>query len=357
MIWIIHLAVIILSYLLSKNNWRKFFPFTLIIFTLIYGQRWMVGTDFPNYLNFYLKRFERFEFFYFGIQNFFRDNNLSFGLFILLITFLTLFNFYKLIKKFEKKNLILSIFLISEIFFAAMSQIRQYLAISLIVNAIYYSYNNKYLRSLFFTIIAVFFHKSAIIVSPLLFRIKPNRMVYLILLISAFIFPLIDSTVLLRSIMSIFDYDSYIGGVFDKQLSFSHYLRYYVTLILIIFYIFLYKYDSNDLNNDVLLINMVIIYIILYGLSIKFAPLYRVTRYLSLYEIIFFVELSGKLKYVNTRNVISIISLLYILIFIGIINSDSYNISDFEIEKVHIFEKRNNIQIRNEVIKGRIKMN
>src|SRR5699024_5082993 len=97
----------------------------------IFGQRWMTGTDFPNYLRYYLTGFQVREPIYKFIQNFLAEHNLYFGLLIFIVFAITLFNNYRFMVRIDRNVvLIIYIYLLSEIFFAQLSQVRQFIAIS-----------------------------------------------------------------------------------------------------------------------------------------------------------------------------------------------------------------------------------
>ena len=210
MIWIFHVVIITMLLLISKKIKRqKFFIYSSFLYSIfIFGQRWMTGTDYPNYLRYYLTDFQVSESGYYYLQKILADNNLDFGLLIFIILFITLFNNYRFILRLNKNvEVILFLYLLSEIFFAQMSQIRQFIAISFFLNSFYYAYENKMFKSIGNIIIGALFHDSIIFLFPFLF-IRPyiNRINGLYLLIVSAVLPLIDlSPVLNLEIFSCFD--------------------------------------------------------------------------------------------------------------------------------------------------------
>ena len=125
MIWIFHLTIITMLLLISKKiKKQKFFFYSSFLYSIfIFGQRWMTGTDYPNYLRYYLTDFQVSEPGYYYLQKILAENNLDFGLLIFIILFITLFNNYRFILQIDKNvEIILFLYLISEIFFAQMSK-------------------------------------------------------------------------------------------------------------------------------------------------------------------------------------------------------------------------------------------
>lgn len=223
MIWVIHILVISLLLIISLIFEEQiYFYYTSTIYVLlVFGQRWMVGVDFRNYLIDYIRnRNQKFELGYQTIQNILRSNNIYFGVFIFICLAISWINFYRFFKKFGVNGYImLFFFMLLELFFIQMSQIRQMLAVSFFVNAYLSSYENKKISSVFNLIIGSLFHSSIIMIAPLLL-IKPTfkKKTYMLILLVIALLPFIDITIILRLLLEMLNitrFSTYIGGRFD----------------------------------------------------------------------------------------------------------------------------------------------
>lgn len=226
MIWIVHIVAVnilfLISYLRKSEN---FFLKSAFLYSMfVFGQRWMVGTDFPNYLGYYLRSHIGREPLYFGLQELFAGLDLYFGLFIFLTLLITLFNNFRFIKKLDfNVSLVLYIYMFSEIYFAQMSQIRQFMAISFFINAFYYAYQNKFKTAIINGIFGGLFHISGFFVLPFLFlKVRFNKVTALYALLLASILPLFDlSSVFKLPIFSA--YSGYVDSIFNGLIWISYY--------------------------------------------------------------------------------------------------------------------------------------
>src|SRR5699024_2819145 len=131
----------------------------------------------PYYLRYVLIDFKVNEPIYDTLQQFITDYNLYFGLLIFTILFITLLNNYRFIIKVDRNVIfILYFYLLSEILFAQMSQLRQFVAVSFFLNRLYYSHLKKYLARIVNIMIRIGMHTSNTFMTPFLFvRIHINR--------------------------------------------------------------------------------------------------------------------------------------------------------------------------------------
>lgn len=354
MIYVIHFIIVLILFLIfgrEKANKNYFYITTFIYVIFIFGQRWMTGTDFSYYLLYYINDFTKSEWAYFGLQNIFKNWNLYFGLLIFLVFFITEFNFYKFFSRFKNKNFLLFLFLISSIFFAQMSQIRQYVAISFFINSLYFSYKKDYKKSIFNFIFATGFHGSSIYFLPLLFlKPKISRNTTLGIFIISLFLPIINIGKVFT--LPIFNnFSNYVGSAFDVPLGFAHYILYYSTLIILLYFVYNVKgFQKSDLSRFI--INGTIIFIVLYGLSFKFAPLYRISTYYQVFQILFLVHYHTSF----VQNPTSVIKGLIYTFFIGILVfngiSDSANISNYQFRLLRIKENRSTYELINEANKA-----
>lgn len=351
MIYIFHFFAVLMLFILFGRNKQteNIFTVTSFVYVLfVFGQRWMTGTDFPNYLRFYLQDFTRSEWGYFGIQSLLRNGGLYFGIIIFIILFITQINFYRFFLKFDQGALMIFLFLISEIFFAQMSQLRQYVAISFFINSYYSAYKSEYFKSIINIIFAFSFHTSALFFIPFLFLKLPiNRKIALAFFITALILPLIDIHLVLE--LPIFGrYSGYLGGQFDVPLGFGHSIKYYTILLIFIFYVYYLKPLVQSERNK-MIINSLMIYILIYGLSFHFAPLFRVATFFQVFEVVFLVYYADKLRILPEIDAQKVIAFLFIGIFTfsGLI--DSYNVSDYQFRSLRFHENRNVDELVNEI--------
>lgn len=352
MIWFIHISVILFLFFLSSFfRKRKIFIYGSFIFVMfVYGQRWLSGTDFPGYLRYYVTSFTRWnEFLFFSIQESFSSLNLYFGLFLALILFIIMLNFYTFFIKFKKFTvLMIFLFLFSEIFFAQLSQIRQFTAISFFILSYYYAYEKKYYKTILNLLLACGFHFSAIFVSVFLFiRIKVNKFLALVLLGLAAILPFVNIQIIFRLPLLSY-YSGYLDSKYNVNLSVFHYLKFYVLLIIIIFYI-LYMDKIKDSNLEQLIMNGIILNMIIYAISFQFAPIIRVSSYFKVFEIVFLVYFFDRLKYTSKALIGSIVTSFILGVFGGIVVTDPYDLNMYEFAHMRIFENRSEQFLRDEM--------
>lgn len=342
MIYWLHFLIVIILYIFFGRNeqTKKLFISSSFIYSLfIYGQRWMTGTDFPNYLKYYVLDFTRNEWGYFTLQSFVRDNNLYFGIIIFAIFLLTQINFYRFFMKFRYDTMLIFIFLISELFFAQMSQIRQYVAISFFINSFYYTYENKKLKSVINLFLAYSFHTSALFFVPfLLIKLPFNQKKLGLILSSFFILPFIDVRLVLK--LPFFSrYSHYVGSYFDVPLSMNHAIKYYTVLAIIVLFTFwAYQFKMNSYNR--MIYNGIFYYMLIYGFSFHFAPLFRVATFLQVFEIVFLVTFAYNLRNVPEYISKKVVAFLFIGIFSLSALVDAYNVADYDFRLMRLHDNR-----------------
>jgi len=351
MIWIFHLAVItilLLIYLYRENE--SFFVKSTFVYALfIFGQRWMTGTDFPWYLKWYLVNHQPNEPLYRILQNFVQSNNLYFGLLIFFVFLITLINNYRFFLKIDRNVVwIIYLYLISEIFFAQLSQLRQFVAISFFLNAYFQSYYGSKVKSLINILLGAAFHTSVLFLIPVLFvKIKLDRFKLLYLLLLSAILPLIDVTIFLR--LPLFNrYAHYLGSRFDVGLSGFHYLKFYALLgILFIFAWYIESYGKNKVENMIL--NGIILNMLLYGLSFQFALMIRVSSYFKVFEFIFLAYYFKELAHFAKPVVKTLVLIFFIGIYTGLAITDPYDVTRYEFRALRIRDERTDTELRYEV--------
>lgn len=357
MIYIFHFFIITILFTIfgrNKQTENLFVGFSFIYVLFVFGQRWMTGTDFPNYLRYFLTDFQGPEWGYYTIQNFLKFNNLYFGILIFTVLLITQFNFYRFFLKFDKyATLMIALFLISEIFLAQMSQIRQYVAISFFINSMVDAYDEKPLKSIVNLIFAASFHSSALFLFPLLIIKFPftkkniSKKALLFILVILFVFPFLDMHHILN--LPIFGrYSNYIGSIYDVPLGSAHYIKFYTMLSIFIFYSY-FMAQIDKTQKDIIIINGLLIYLLIYGLSFKFAMLYRVAIYFQIFEIVFLVNYSNQLKNLPALTNKRIVALLFLGIFALSSLLDSYLVANYQFRPLRLYENRSREELYYEI--------
>lgn len=351
MIWIFHFIVINILLLISKyKKSDKFFIYSSFVYSLfIFGQRWMTGTDFPYYLRYYMQNFENVEPGYYFIQSFLTTNDLYFGILIFVVLLITLFNIYRFVLKVDKHVvLIIYLFLISEIFFAQLSQIRQFVAVSFFVNSYFYVFHKNYVKSAINILLGALFHTSIFYLVPFLFiRLKLDKFKTLFLLVVSSVLPFFDFSFILN--LDIFSrYSSYLDSSFNVGLSPFHYLKFYIILGVLIIFVWYIKRIGNG-KIEQMILNGLVFNMLLYGLSFQFAPVLRASFYLKIFEIIFVVYYHKQLYNFSKSSIKAIIILLFVGIYSGLAITDPYSITNYEFRPLQIQREMTDNQFRSEI--------
>ena len=196
--------------------------FPILLFAIIFGLRYNVGADHLRYLdNYNLGESQGNEYIFRFLTLLLSKNNFHFTIYFSLCAFIQIFFIYFTFKN-EKTIILYIIFILfaGRYFIDWMNIIRQSIAFCIFVYSTIFIKEKKIFSYLFFIMIAVGFHKSAIILVPL-YPLLVNEKDYfkntyfqLMLLCIAIIFsgyekwsPLIIS---LSGILEFFEYGSYI---------------------------------------------------------------------------------------------------------------------------------------------------
>ena len=351
MIWIFHFVVITVLLLIAiKIKKDSFFVKSSFLYALfIFGQRWMTGTDFPYYLRYVLIDFTVNEPIYDALQQIITNYNLYFGLLIFVIFSITLFNNYRFMAKIDKHMiLIIYLYLFSEIFFAQMSQLRQFVAISFFLNSYYYSHHKKYIKSILNILLAMGVHTSVIFMIPFLFiRLKLNRIKTLYLLLVSAVLPLVDISMVLH--FPIFSrYSNYLNSMHNTNLSIFHYFKFYALLaILFAFAWYIKEYRTNRM--DQMILNGLVLNMILYGLSFQLGPMIRFSFYLKIFEIIFISYYFKDLHQFSLEILKPMIIVFFIGIYTGVGLTDPYNITRYQFRPLRLHEPKTEEQLYHEI--------
>lgn len=351
MIWIFHFVVTTtLLFIAIKTKKEDFFIKTSFIYALfIFGQRWMTGTDFPNYLKYILIDRNVREPIYNLLQKMITNYNLYFGILIFIIFFITLFNNYRFIMKIDRHVvLILYLYLFSEIFFAQMSQLRQFVAISFFLNSYFYSYTKNYFKSALNILLALGFHTSAIFMIPILFiRLDLNRIKMLYFLLLSLVLPLINISRLVE--LPVFSrYSHYLTGIHNRDLSIFHYFKYYALLAILFIFVWYIKEYTFDKVEQIIL-NGLIFNMILYGLSFQIGLMIRLSFYFKLFEIVFIVYFLQELHHFSLKILKPLVITFFVGIYMGVGLTDPYNITRYEFRRLRLHEEKTEEQLYYEI--------
>lgn len=352
MIWLLHIFVVNILLLVSKylKNKNIFITGSFIYVIFIYGQRWLSGTDFPGYLRYYITGYTKWnEFIYFSIQELFAFFGIYFGLFLMVVLLITTINFYRFLVKIDNRvEVMIYLFLFSEIFFAQLSQIRQYAAVSFFVMAYYYSFQKEYFKTILNVILAVGFHFSALAVSFLMFfRLKINRMRGLVILAFTAFLPLINIQFIFS--LGIFSrYAGYVDSRFNVPLSSFHLVKFYSLLIIVaVYFILIDRFKDSKIEQFIL--NGILMNLILYGVSFQFAILLRVSAYFKIFEIAFLVYFFDRLKDTSKTVILTGVMTYLLGVFGGVVLTDPYNLNKYEFEPMRIIDMRGEEFLRGEI--------
>lgn len=194
---------------------------------------------------------------------------------------------------------ILSMTLFVLIFFTSilMAQLRQSIAMSVILIGAKYVFERNFLKYLIIVVLACLFHVSAIVALPIYFlnrKISTTISVLLILTVQVFYF--FPSVILnmVETIVVIFPsrfqrlFEVYVGTSYADKVEFSSGVYYIATLLFLIVVLFLTKKSTDK---SIYFHNTLIILIILYSLSKAFLILERFQSYYYVFAIVCVVNM------------------------------------------------------------------
>lgn len=318
--WLIWGGVSLLTLLDNKKLFFNFFYFfTLFFLTIFVGFRYEIGVDWNTYLTFYdtlkLYSFEDAIFYtdpIFGALNYW-GNKLGFKdtLFVNLSCSIILFYFfYKFSKNFKYKYVPILVSYTYFIVVVSMNYVRQSVAVSISLLAIYYALQGKKYKFIFLIMLAALFHKSAVVLLvffPLCFlsKLELSKFISFIYVIISIIF--ITVVLYLSGLQGGNIYTDSDSGVSSSGTLFrlgSH-------LIPIILYLnnrYKFKYYLN--NNIIMLDYFVILIFYCIFLSFFYSTLAdRFNLYLFFFDVYIYSFLCDK---INLKNRISLLLVIFV---------------------------------------------
>lgn len=172
--WVLRLLVLLSlflsGYLISYKDeggekYWKYSSIGIIVYSLIEGLRWNRGVDYPHYYQDITgKLFQDYsEVVYLWWTDIFKFSGLPFWIGFIFYSFLLIWGFYYLVKKFKKQAIwALPLFFIITIG-SSENLIRQFLAVAMFEFSLFYLLEKKLVKSLIFAILMFEIHNSVII--------------------------------------------------------------------------------------------------------------------------------------------------------------------------------------------------
>lgn len=325
-----------------------------IIFSLVSGIRWNVGTDHLSYLQEYINIKNGFNFsgnnIEFGFQlitNLFATNKIHFTIYFAFIAFLQLFFVYYSFKKepfiFQYLGLLI---ILGGQYLLWMNGIRQTLAACIFVFSIHFIKEKKIIKYVATILFATTIHKSAIILLLFYLFIDYNlfKNKYITLLLLALSYFLGSSSTLLSNneyvtnFLSFIGYDTYAQRldyyIFERAKEMGFGPRRFILLIFSIYVILYSEKLKKKYSNFCIYYNLTIIGVLLFNLfansgSIFLRPTYYFQIFLpvSLSYLIHYLNINSKNKFALHSLVIIILALLYMLA--ALISENGKGVLDF----------------------------
>ena len=275
----------------KKNNLIEnyFFNFLfLFLFILSAFKDISVGTDTIHYFyiyewvsfNQFSGRYEILFFYYVKLIQLIFDNFYNFIILSYLIIFINLYIFIK--KMSLNRVLTLSIFFLI-FFFPFNTMIRQAIAISFFMLAYSYLFNNNYKKYFLFSLIAIGFHYSAILVLlfPLIKKLKLNFKYFIIVFLILFLIYFNNVLLLVSDFSGLYIkylYDEGAGGLYALGQAI---LGLFFILLYVVINRKLIKYYNQSVKNYEFNIWMILFFILCSIATIEIPVMARLTYYFA----------------------------------------------------------------------------
>lgn len=326
--FIINIIILLFGSLNKNNKYKKVLLFFLFSNIIIFSSlRWEVGHDWQGYYN-YFKDLTQNDFYFFdgvnwgySILNYIFSIFQNYNIFLFFYTLISLTLLYKFIDFFSH-NIYLSftIYLIQYFLVLGLGQLRQGLAIAIVVYSFIFYFKKKYSLFLLFNLIAFSFHGASIIflLFPIVDRFinfKKNT----IILVTSFTL-ILGQTNIIKNIITNFmqklNYDAfyinrikiYLNSIYGESI--ETYLGLFERLLILILIIyFINKLDNKEILLSKLYFLGANIYFLLFQIGI-FAGRFGV--FFKFVDIVLIPSLIIKFKV--DKNLKRILIFIYILI-------------------------------------------
>lgn len=261
-----------------------------------------VGTDYVNYRNFYLRIYQKVVtkneiktfgiLFYFLAKIFTLIFKSKYIFFYGFIGGLTIYFIYRTCIDYSK-NPWLSLYMLFSfcLYYQIFNQLRQLLAMFIVVYAIRYIWQKNFKKYFLFIIIASSIHLSAIMMLPLYFFLDREinvKTLIMYLYISAVLFLGVG---LFRKIIEFTSYRYYLGSVFDSSFSLNAILNFIVRLFMLFVCLLFRKKIVTNNPKTKLYYHAIVICTILQFLTIRLTLFGRLTTYFYLFYIFLIPEI------------------------------------------------------------------
>ncbi|KMK51135.1 hypothetical protein RO21_07985 [[Actinobacillus] muris] len=306
--------------LLSKQKGGKNIDNILLCTVTIYviaisAIRYHVGTDFPSYEEIFLdpESHDRIEIGFIGLIKILKLFSDDPQILFLVTSMIIYYPIVKLYKTYESVAFIICWFLI--FYFPSLNQIRQVIAITILTYSI--KHINNFKSYILLILVASSFHITGFIgILFILLRKIYIRYIFILMLISP-LFIYVHITNILANLPIIRD-SYYIFYLIDENIyAGSQTLSFGGIFRLVIPFLFVYIYRINKSPHIILIKNALLIYTILYFLSINFYILYRVYSIFQIFIPIACIYLIKDKKY-------KLLVYLYIIILIIIFQKNIF---------------------------------
>lgn len=300
----------------------------LFLITVFFiGLRYYTGSDWSSYIKYFNTvswDSNTYEFGY-KLLNLFVKSTVNDYFFVqFLATLFFSFSVFRFYYKYNNQYLFLSIFLVLSIYFSElfMSQVRQSLAIGVLLFGTGFLLDGKWIKYCICVFIASLFHKTAVFAFVFfLFCIDVPKFVRILIVFSSIVllqFPEILTQTLLyisqifpgklqATAVSYLNSDIF-GGTTELGTGMYFYSRSLLVLIIILFY-------TPQTKQDVFFLNAMIAGILIKNLSLGVFILSRIESYVGLYAIIGFTRLF-EIRFVKEwRDIFCIVFCLFIFYF------------------------------------------
>lgn len=274
---IVNIVAVLLTFLSRYKNFRYGFEIAILVLIIFFGVRYNYGNDYPGYYD----MFNEINSYHtltialgnMGIEDGWIVLNRLFAPlgFYVLVFCLTIFQFgslYFFLKKYVKREQLFFVMFLylfsSNLMLTMLSMMRQCLAMNIILWAIPFILDRKYIKAIILILLAAQFHQSAYILLFLLFvpfLQKMSYKVYVTLMLCLFAFLFIASNTVGEQLAFIVDsyfekYNEYIGG---NKAELGSGIGFIFTICAFLLLLFYDKHDNS--NKSFFMKNLAISYL------------------------------------------------------------------------------------------------
>lgn len=321
---------------------------SVIPFLIISAIRYDVGTDYmyryvPSY-NLIKNGFdvESLEYAFKLLIKFCTMISSNYQMLFIITSFIILIPiFYIMSKKSKCMELSILIFFLGGFFFQSMNILRQYIAIACLLLGYNFIVEKKYVKFLFFYILAISFHTASIVAIVFLFINSKKEIKVPIIILTAIIIFVFKAPIaqVIRSIISMTRFSGYLGTSYDAvDISYFNFIKQLVIYISLAYLFYINKENSRKDKLSVFLLNVQGMAIIFYSLSSIISLFTRVYFFFSIFQII---SVPLFITYTNKKNnfyfYIFLVLILYSTFFV---NSNVLR-NDNEVVPYHSYYNRN----------------